>query len=248
MSAITDSRRVVVVGVGMHRYQRASETSFVTLGTTAAREALKDAGLDWNAVQSAFVATSLLGMTAGRQITRFLGRSDLPLVQVENASASGSSAFRLAVADVASGVNDVSIAIGVDKPLPGRIAAHTTGVPALLDDLVEPFTHFALLMRDYMHRTGATTQDVARVAVKNHANGALNPYAQRQQRRTLDEVLQQPFIAGDLTRLQCTPVGEGAAAVIVVAEEALPRLGIGAARAVGAAGRRDLPRGRRLPP
>lgn len=223
---MTDMRGVSVVGAGLHRYQRGSETSFVTLGTTAAREALTDAGLSWPDVRSAYVATSLLGMATGREVVRFLGATGLPVTQVENASASGSAAFRMAVLDVASGLHDVAIALGVDQPLPGRVASQHTGAPSHLDELVAPFTHFALLLQAYLTKTGTTPEQVAAVAVKNHANGALNPYAQRQQARTLEEVMAPPQISGHLTRLQCTPLGEGAAAVIVAADSVLDRLGV----------------------
>jgi acetyl-CoA acetyltransferase len=232
VTRLTDMRAVSVVGAGLHRYQRGSDTSFVTLGTTAVREALGDAGLAWPSVQSAYVATSLLGMATGREVVRFLGATGLSVTQVENASASGSAAFRQAVLDVASGLHDVVIAIGIDKPVPGRIASQHTGVPALLDELVAPFTHFALLMQAYMTRTGATREQIAAVAVKNHANGALNPYAQRRQARTLEEVLAPPQISGQLTRLQCTSIGEGAAAVIVAADSVLDPLGLERRRCV----------------
>ena len=232
MTALPDMRGVSVVGTGLHRYQRGPDTSFVTLGTTATREALTDAGLTWPDVQAAYVATSLLGMATGREIVRFLGATGLPVTQVENASASGSAAFRLAVLDVASGLHDIAVAIGVDQPVPGRIASHHTGVPAHLDDLVAPFTHFALLLQAYLAKTGTTPEQVAAVAVKNHANGALNPYAQRRKVRTLEEVMAPPQISGHLTRLQCTPVGEGAAAVIVAADSVLERMGIARRRSV----------------
>jgi acetyl-CoA acetyltransferase len=95
-----------------------------------------------------------------------------------------------------------------------------------------PFTHFALLANAYMHRHKVGPETIAAVALKNHRNGANNPYAQRQQERTLEEILAGPSISGFLTRLQCCPVGEGAAAVIVASAEAIERLGIARARAV----------------
>jgi acetyl-CoA acetyltransferase len=96
---------------------------------------------------------------------------------------------------------------------------------------VLPFTHFALLTHEYMHRHGVRLEQVAQVGVKNSRNGAHNPYAQRQKARTLDEVLAGPAISGQLTRLQCCPIGEGAAAVIVASDEAIARLGIERGRA-----------------
>jgi acetyl-CoA acetyltransferase len=97
---------------------------------------------------------------------------------------------------------------------------------------VAPFTHFALLAERYMHDYGATPEQFALVAVKNSRNGALNPNAQRRKARTLGEVLAPPLISGHLTRLQCCPIGEGAAAVIVASDDAVERLGVNSARTV----------------
>ncbi len=117
---LKDLRPVYVVGVGWHRYQNPSDTPYVTLGVTAIREALADAHLDWPAVESAYVATALLGMASGRPMLRHLGATGVPLSHVENASASGSTAFRQACIEVASGLADVSLAVGVDKRNPVR--------------------------------------------------------------------------------------------------------------------------------
>jgi acetyl-CoA acetyltransferase len=163
---------------------------------------------------------------------RHLGGSGVSMQQVENASASGSTAFRLATLEVASGVSEVSLALGVDKPGARPLGASQIGMRSIEGGRVVPFTHFALLAQRYMDRYNATAEDFARVAVKNHGNGAHNPYAQRQQARTLAEVMNDPPISGALTRLQCCPVGEGAAAAIVASEDAIKRLGIDRKRSV----------------
>ena len=229
---ISDLRPVYVVGIGFHPYQYVSETTYVTLGLRAVREALADAGIAWEAVESSYVAHALLGMAVGRPMLRHLGALGKPLVHIENASASGSTAFRQACIEVAAGISDVALAVGVDKPSMNRIARSPTGIPSLAGDAILPFTHFALLTDEYAHRYNVDPQDIALVAVKNHANGAKNPNAQRQKVRTLEEVLGGKRISGTLTALQCTPVGEGAAAVIIASEEGIKRLGIDAGRAI----------------
>jgi acetyl-CoA acetyltransferase len=226
---LKDLRPVYVVGAGWHRYQPLSETSYVTLGLKAIRDALADAGIPWPEIESAYVAKALLPMAPGRPILRHLGASGIELTHVENASASGSAAFRKACIEVASGVTDVALAVGVDKPrgaAPNPRAERMTGIDSIADDAIAPFTHFALLGDQYAQRWGVPHEDIARVAVKNHANGARNPNAQRQQARTLEEILGGRPVAGKLTTLQCTPVGEGAAAVIVMSEDAIRRLGV----------------------
>jgi acetyl-CoA acetyltransferase len=229
---ISDLRPVYVVGVGFHPYQHASETSYVTLGLTAIREALADAGIAWESVESSYVANALLGMAVGRPMLRHLGALGKPLVHIENASASGSTAVRHACIEVAAGISDVALAVGVDKPPTSRIFRASTGIPNLAEDAIVPFTHFALLTDEYASAHGVAPEDIALVAVKNHANGAKNPNAQRRKVRSLEEVLGGKAISGTLTALQCTPVGEGAAAVIIASEDGIKQLGIDAGRAV----------------
>lgn len=230
--ALGGLRPVYVAGIGLHRYQPLSETSYVDLGLTAIRAALGDAGLPWEAVESAYVARALLPMAIGRPMLRHLGATGVPITHVENASASGSAAFRQACIEVASGISDVALAVGVDKPAVAIRAETLTGIPSLADDAIVPFTHFALLADAYVARTGCTFEDIARVAVKNLRNASLNPYAQRQEARTLEAVMGGKKVSGQFTALQCTPVGEGAAAVIVASAEGLRRLGLGLDRAV----------------
>ena len=232
MSRLLQERPVYVIGIGMHRYQFPSDTPYVTLGLTAVREALSDAGLQWPQVQSAMVGTAALGMATGRVMLRHLGSTGLEVAQVENASASGSTAFRMACMQVASGEHDVVLGGGVDKFGDGRRAALKDGLPTLSPTAHVPLVKFALQARRGLREGGLTREDLAAVAVKNHGNAARNPFAQFRKPRTLEQVLQSPAVAGDLTGLQCTPRGEGAAAAIVVSEQAIRRLGLDRSRAV----------------
>jgi acetyl-CoA acetyltransferase len=171
-------------------------------------------------------------MGLSRLMYRHLGATGIPMTQVENASASGSTAFRQACIDVAAGLTDVSIAVGVDKPLQVSMPQRAAGITDLVGQRVAPFTHFALLANRYIHEHGATAEQFGMIAVKNARNGALNPNAQRQKLRTLDEVMAPPQISGPLTRLQCCPVGEGAAAVIVASGDGIKKFGLDVSRAV----------------
>lgn len=229
---LNQMRPIYVVGVGMDRYGRASERSYIDLGLTAIRAALDDAKLTWPDVESFYLGTGLLGMAPARTMIRHLGTTGIPIAQVENASASGSTSFRQACIDVASGLTDVSMATGIDKP--GRPAMPARGpFPRnLVNKPMAPAVHFALLANRYMDQYGVSPEELAAVAVKNHRNGAMNPYAHRQKERTLEDVLEPPYIAGTLTRLQCCPIGEGAAAVLIASEEAVARLGIDETRLV----------------
>ena len=232
MTTLADLRSVYVVGIGLHPYQRSSETPYTALGVRAVRAALADARISWTDVQSAYTGTATTAMGLSRLMYRHLGSTGIPMAQVENASASGSTAFRQACIEVAAGLVDVAIGVGVDKPLGGRPPKSAAGVRDLVGGRVLPFASFALLANRYMHDHGAVPEDFARVAVKNSRNGALNPNAQRRKARTLEEVLAPPQMSGPLTRLQCCPIGEGAAAAIVASDDAIDRLGIDRHRAV----------------
>ncbi|NUO87049.1 MAG: thiolase family protein [Cupriavidus sp.] len=230
--SLLKQRAVYVIGIGLHPYQFPSETPYLQLGLAAVREALRDAGLAWPQVQSAFVGTAALGMAAGRVMLRHLGSTGLEVAQVENASASGSTAFRLACLQVASGERDVVLAAGVDKFGDGRRAVLKDGLPPLSPSANVPLVKFALLARRCMRERGLKHEDLAAVAVKNHGNASRNPNAQFRKPRTIEQVLSSPKVAGDLTAMQCCPRGEGAAAVIVVSDEAIRRLGLARSRAV----------------
>lgn len=229
---LNEMRPVYVVGIGLHRYQKPSLTPYPELGLAAIRTALKDADVSWPDVESAFVGTTMLGMAPGRAMLRYLGATGLAISQVENASASGSTAFRQACIDVAAGISDLSLALGVDKPGMVNMGPVLAGVKGLTDDMMVPASAFALMANEYMQRHDATAEQIAAVAVKNHTNAASNPFAQFQKKRTLEEVMSEPPIAGVLTRMQCCPFGEGAAAVLVASEKAIRDLDIGQSRSV----------------
>lgn len=221
-----------VIGVGLHPYQRLGETPYTALGVTAIRAALADAGLTWRQVETAYTGTATTSMALSRLMYRHLGATGIPMTQIENASASGSSAFRQAYLDVAAGLHEVAIAVGVDKPLSVTNPARAAGLTDLVGARLTPVTHFALLASRYQYDTGASAEQIAQVAVKNSRNAVHNPNAQRRKARSLEEVLAPPVISGMFTRLQCCPIGEGAAAAIVVSERAIDEFGLDRDRAV----------------
>ncbi len=223
---------VFIAGIGLHPYQFPTETPYTELGLTAVRAALADSGLAWDRVQSAYVGTTSIGMAAGRVMLRHLGSTGLAVTQVENASASGSFTFRQACMEVATGMSDVVLAVGVDKHGDGRRAANKDGLERLSETATIPAAKFAMMARTYLRERGASVEEMANVAVKNHGNAARNPFAQFRKPRTLEQVLASPRVVGDLTVQQCCPRGEGAAAVMVVSGNAIRKLGLDARRCV----------------
>jgi acetyl-CoA acetyltransferase len=231
-TSLAQLRPVRVVGIGLHPYQKPDDTPYTQLGVHAIRGALADAKLQWPDIDSAYTGTATTSMALSRLMYRHLGATGIPMTQVENASASGSTAFRQACIDVASGLADVAIAVGVDKPVQASMPQKAAGITELVGNRMSPVTHFALLAQRYMFDSGASPEQIAAVAVKNSANAALNPNAQRPKARTVEEILAPPSISGIFTRLQCCPIGQGAAAAIVASDDAVERLGIDEQRTV----------------
>lgn len=223
---------VFIVGIGAFPYQSAGRTSYIEMGTAAVREALRDSQLEWTSVQTAYVGQITLGLGAGWNMLRHLGDNEMSVTEVSNASASGSSAFRQAVADVASGKVGSALAMGVDVGTMVGLAAEQDSAPLSTPGPLPPLAVFALESQRYMHKFGATSDDLARVVVKNRHNGSLNPYAQRRTPKTLEEVQTAKMIADPLTALHVCPVGEGAAATIVVSGEFMKKHGLDKSRAV----------------
>jgi acetyl-CoA acetyltransferase len=221
-------RKVAVVGVGLHPYGKWNDKKPKELAATAIDGALTGAGLVWKDVQSAFVGHINLGMTAGARLLEPIGQTGLSITNVENASASGSYAFRGAYFDVASGEFDIALALGVDM-LPRR--AESTPKPAAAESKPArpasgPMLKFAQDAQAHMKKYGTTLDQLAQVSVKQHYNGARNPYAQYQEEVTLKQVHSARMVADPLTVLHCCPTGDGAAAAILVSENVVKRLGI----------------------
>ncbi|WP_370286541.1 thiolase family protein [Pseudooceanicola nanhaiensis] len=226
MANLSDMRPVYVIGVGMHPYQFASDTLYIDMGLTAVRGALEDAGIAFPEVESAYIGCTGIGMAAGRIMFNHLGSTGLACTQVENASASGSSAFQMAVLEVAAGRRDVSLAVGVDKTGDQIRAVQKEKVSRLSDTATIPLVKYALMAEHLKKEKDLSAEDLAMVAAKNHTNASKNPNAQFRKPRTVEQVLASTLVAGTTTSLMCCPRGEGAAAAIVASEDAIRRLGI----------------------
>lgn len=225
-------RRVAVIGVGLHRYGKWNDKKPKDLAETAVNAALASAGLEWPEIQSAWCGHTSLGMTAGARLFAQLGQTGLSITNVENASASGSYAFRGAYHDVALGEFDIALALGIDMLQRREPGASTPPPPsgnseqAQAKTVTSPMLKFAQDALAHMKKYGTTIHQIAQVSVKQHYNGARNPYAQYQEEVTLDQVHAAREVAPPLTVLHCCPRGDGAAAAIVASEDAVKRLGI----------------------
>ncbi|MGE4337424.1 MAG: thiolase family protein [Pigmentiphaga sp.] len=220
-----------IAGAGMVRFGKfPSQVTFETLACGAARLALKDAGAERNAIEAVYVGHVFGGPVAGQRVAVELGLGGLPVSNHENYCASGATALREAWAAIRAGLHDIVLVIGAEKMtdrIHGGVAPDASDLDAI-QGFVMTAGH-ALSARRYMKDHGATRRQIAAVAVKNHAHSIHNPYAQYQHAITLDEVLAARVIADPLGVLDCSPISDGAAAMVVCSAEGLRRLGLGVA-------------------
>ena len=206
-------RDVVVLGAGLHRYGVFPGESTTSMGVEAVQQALEDANMPWDDIETAYCGTIRPGFAAGHAICNKVGLTGLGITNVENASASGSSAFREAFLAVSSGAHDTAIAIGVDK-MPPRPKDQTSKSPRM-----GPVNMFAAVAQRHMREYGTTRDQLAQVSVKSHYNASLNPFAHFQEAVTMEQVHSARMVADPLTVLHCCPWGDGGAAVIICAKE-----------------------------
>lgn len=239
---------VHVAGVGMTPFTKALDSSVPGLAADAVGQALQDSGLAADRVGMVFFGNAMGGTMTGQEMIRAkagLGRTDFaalgtPMVAVENACASSSSAVHLASMAVASGQVDIALAVGAEKMTAPDKTLAFKGLASAVDlervaELEEALyggspenaagTDRSLFMdiyadmaRRYTERSGATPEDFARVAVKAHRHGALNPHAQYRNLISVDEVLASRRVSDPLTLLMCSPIGDGAAAVVLCSD------------------------------
>jgi acetyl-CoA C-acetyltransferase len=222
--------RVAVVGAGLIKMGELFEQSYEQMAKGAFDAALEsvDLGLDPSAIDAVFVATqrgTLWGQEGigGNTVPSAIGLSGVACTRIENACPTGSDAFRIGCMAVASGVHDVVLVIGVEKMRDksaeeGLLARAAAGHPVYTRGESAPVL-FAPFATRHMHDFGTTREMLASVAVKNHHNGALDPYAHFQNEVTIDQVLASPPVCHPLHLLDCCPQTDGAAAVLITSAE-----------------------------
>jgi len=233
----------MIGGTGITSFGKFLESGVRPLAEQAVTEALKDAAVEVDDVGMIFFGNAAGGLLTGQECVRgqvALRHSGLlgkPIVNVENACASSSTAFQLAHMAVASGATEIALAIGAEKMsnddrtkpikalesaadldeltnLQQRISPDGTGTGSVFMDL------YASVARDYMDKSGATAEDFAQVSVKQRHAGALNPIAQFRADVDVEEVLTSRMIADPITLMMCSSIGDGAAALVVMSAEA----------------------------
>ncbi len=224
-------RDVAVIGVGMTKFGELWGKSIKDIFVEAALKAIEDAGVDH--IDSMYVGAMSPGLFVGQEhlgavMADYLGVTPVPATRVESACASGGASFRQAFLEVASGASEIVLAGGVEKMTDG--ADVTEALATAADQEYEVYQGitfpglYALIARAHMQRYGTTREQLAAVAVKNHRNGAKNPHAQFRSEVTLDQVMNSTMVSDPLRLLDCSPVSDGAAAVIVASMDVAKKL------------------------
>ena len=221
-------REVMVAGVGLHPFGRFPEEDLASMARVSALEALQDAGVAWKDIPVAYFGHVYYhGMSVGETALSKLGLTGIPIINVENACSSGSTAFWQAYWGITSGIFDLALAFGAEKVPSGPVTVTAEDSPERYIGGDHMMAGYALRMRRYMEETGAPATALAQVSVKARQNASLNPYAHRPQTYTVEEVLNSRLIADPLTLFQCCPTSEGAAAAVLCAEEVAGPLRVG---------------------
>lgn len=215
--------KVAIIGMGCTKFGENWDKSAEDMIIEAAYEAFEDAGIGPDAIDAAWVGTTTSGV-AGSSIANPLKLRDIPITRVENFCATGLDALRNAVYGVACGEFDIALVLGFEKlkDYGGRGLPLARLHPVITFGRTAPGM-FSLACARYFEKYGATKETLAKIAVKNHKNGALNPKAHFQREITIEQVMKAPIIAWPLGLLDCCPTTDGAAAAIITRRELAPR-------------------------
>lgn len=207
---------VFVAGIGMIGFGRFPGETIESLALPACLNALTDAAVTAADIDAVYCGNVYGGMLPAQRIAGHLELTGLPGYNVEAACSSSAVALHLAVQAIRAGHIGTALVIGVEQlSVFGRGGLRLNASdPDITQGLTMPAV-YAMRAQAYLAATGATTQDLAAVAVKNRGNGSLNPRAQFREPVTIDEVLASRPIADPLTLLQCCGTGDGAAAVVI---------------------------------
>jgi len=225
-----------IIGAGITKFARHEDRSVESLAAEAIVMALADAGIGWGRVEQLYAAHVKQGVAAGQRVIKQVGPSGIPVLNVENCAAAGSTAVREASLAVRAGEFDVVVVAGFEKMEPGLLSVFPAGDPRVVMGMTVLPMRFALMGAKHMHEYGTTIEQFARISVKNHEHAVHNPNAQYPKCVTLQQVLESRMICDPITVLQCSPTSDGAAAVVICSESFLRKHGAGRAVRVVASG------------
>ncbi|MCP5145944.1 MAG: thiolase family protein [Gammaproteobacteria bacterium] len=216
---------IVILGAGIHPFGR-FDASAQDLGAHAARAALADAGLAWSDIEAAYLSRMYLPATSGARILRRLGGTDIPIVDVEAACASGGAALRQAVLAIRSQDVETVLVLGVEKMPRGFMDPSMIYSPwqIRMGMSMNP-AYWSMRAMRHMHDYGTTQSQIARVAWKNHRNSVHNPNAMYRKEFSMEEILASPLVCDPIRRLEICAPNDGAAALVVTTGRRARQLG-----------------------
>jgi acetyl-CoA acetyltransferase len=226
------ANKVCVIGVGMTKFHKPGEKDFPELSKDAGEQALRDAGVAYELVEQAFVGYVYGESTCGQRAVYQLGLTGIPVYNVNNNCSTGSTALYLAYQAIGSGLNECVLALGFEKMERGSLGAKFTDRTHPMDRHMQVMVDtqgfesapaaaqmFGGAGREHMERYGTTREQLAKVAVKNRRHAVHNERSQFRVASTLDEILAAPMVFEPLTKFQCCPTSDGAAAAVLCSEE-----------------------------
>jgi len=218
---------IEIAGVGMHPFGRFPDRSLKDLARVAVARALTDAGLGVKDLDAVYAANGMAGLLQGQEMVRGqstlrdVGIEHVPIVNIDNACAGGSSALREAILSIRAGAAEVALAVGFEKMFMddrdrSLNALETAADIELTAGLGLQFTAiYAMRLRKRIDAGLLDVSDLVDASVKSHYNGSLNPNAQHQKAMSAEEVAGSRPIADPLTLMMCSSFSDGAAAVVV---------------------------------
>ncbi|MEO6028829.1 MAG: lipid-transfer protein [Candidatus Binatia bacterium] len=225
-------RKVSVIGVGMTKFFKPGEKDYPELSKEAGEQALKDAGVPYAEIEQAFVGYVYGESTCGQRAVYQLGLTGIPVYNVNNNCSTGSTALYLAYQAIASGMNECVLALGFEKMEKGSLGAKYSDRTHPMDQHMQVMMStqgyaqapaaaqlFGGAGREHMTKYGTTKEQLAKVAVKNRKHAVANERSQFRQASSLEEILAAPMVFEPLTKFQCCPTSDGAAAAVLCSEE-----------------------------
>ncbi|KMO32359.1 thiolase family protein [Methylobacterium aquaticum] len=250
------AEEIFIIGAGMTAFGKMLDRSVKSLVNEAVTAALRDAGATVGDIELALFSNTTQAImegqhaVAGQVALRAMGFSGLPIINVENACASASTALYQAVASLRAGMSEVALAVGVEKMHDAdktkssaifegawdvhdtqSVLANLSGIGAGVSppEGIGPGVHspfmqlYASMARGHMKAFGTTQRQIAAVSAKNHHHSTMNPLSQFRKEFSVEEVLASPVIAWPLTLPMCSPISDGAAAAVLCTKAALSR-------------------------
>ena len=226
--------KVFVAGVGMTKFEKpgSRDWDYPDMAYEAGTKALDDAGISYEQIEQVFVGYCYGDSTCGQRAVYQLGLTGVPIYNVNNNCSTGSTALLMARNIVAGGLAECCLALGFEKMEKGSLGIKYADRTMPLDKHMEqmarargvdnaPFAPqmFGNAGREHMERYGSRPEQFAKIAEKNHRHSANNPYSQFRTIYSLEEIQNAPMIFEPLTKLQCCPTSDGAAAAIVCSED-----------------------------